>query len=186
MEANHTVTAQQTAENVDCRVSGYKTAMFENPLIAQTHRYVVCQIPARPDRLVFPYVGHSRPQRCRQNDYAATAHQAYHNIEDTLFVNADDLYFTEHRLFDLASDFYKNGGKHLFIDEVHKYQDWSKGMSLRKSKPFQIHQILFFSSCRFCCFKDQNQRMFTGNRFDMGFMNSISHLTIHCFQVTDS
>lgn len=54
----------------------------------------------------------------------------YHDIEDTLFVNADDLYFTEHRLFDFASDFYKNGGKHLFIDEVHKYQDWSKELKM--------------------------------------------------------
>ena len=54
----------------------------------------------------------------------------YHAIEDTLFVNADDLYFTEHRLFDFASDFYKNGGKHLFIDEVHKYQDWSKELKM--------------------------------------------------------
>ncbi len=32
MEANHTVTAQQTAENVDCRVSEYKTTTFENLL----------------------------------------------------------------------------------------------------------------------------------------------------------
>lgn len=54
----------------------------------------------------------------------------YHNVEDTLFVNADDIYFAEHRLFDLASDFYKNGGKHLFIDEVHKYQDWSKELKM--------------------------------------------------------
>lgn len=54
----------------------------------------------------------------------------YHSVEDTLFVNADDIYFAEHRLFDLASDFYKNGGKHLFIDEVHKYQDWSKELKM--------------------------------------------------------
>ena len=50
--------------------------------------------------------------------------------ENTLFVNADDLYFAEHRLFDLASDFYKSGGKHLFIDEVHKYTDWAKELKM--------------------------------------------------------
>lgn len=54
----------------------------------------------------------------------------YHSIDDTLFVNADDIYFAEHKLFDLASTFYKNGGKHLFIDEVHKYQDWSKELKM--------------------------------------------------------
>ena len=53
-----------------------------------------------------------------------------HSVNDTLFVNADDLYFAEHRLFDLASDFYRHGGKHLFIDEVHKYPDWSKELKM--------------------------------------------------------
>lgn len=38
--------------------------------------------------------------------------------------------FAYEKTFDLASDFYKNGGKHLFIDEVHKYQDWSKELKM--------------------------------------------------------
>lgn len=54
----------------------------------------------------------------------------HHSLDDTLFINADDIYFAEHKLFDLASDFYKNGGKHLFIDEVHKYSDWSKELKM--------------------------------------------------------
>ncbi len=54
----------------------------------------------------------------------------YHSLNDTLFINADDLYFAEHKLFDLASTFYKNGGKHLFIDEVHKYPEWSKELKM--------------------------------------------------------
>ncbi len=43
-----------------------------------------------------------------------------------LYVSADDLYFSENRLFDLADDFYKNAGENLFIDEIHKYPDWSR------------------------------------------------------------
>jgi predicted AAA+ superfamily ATPase len=43
-----------------------------------------------------------------------------------LYVSADDMYFSENRLFDLADDFYKNAGEHLFIDEIHKYKDWSR------------------------------------------------------------
>ena len=42
-----------------------------------------------------------------------------------LYVSADDMYFSENRLFDLADDFYKNAGEYLFIDEIHKYTDWS-------------------------------------------------------------
>lgn len=43
-----------------------------------------------------------------------------------LYVSADDMYFGENRLFDLADNFYKNAGEYLFIDEIHKYTDWSQ------------------------------------------------------------
>jgi len=43
-----------------------------------------------------------------------------------LYVSADDMYFSENRLFDLADDFYKSAGEYLFIDEIHKYADWSR------------------------------------------------------------
>lgn len=43
-----------------------------------------------------------------------------------LYVSADDMYFGEYRLFDLADDFYKSAGEYLFIDEIHKYSDWSR------------------------------------------------------------
>ena len=43
-----------------------------------------------------------------------------------LYVSADDMYFGENRLFDLADDFYKDAGEYLFIDEIHKYTDWSR------------------------------------------------------------
>ncbi|NTW26180.1 MAG: AAA family ATPase [Lentimicrobium sp.] len=47
------------------------------------------------------------------------------NGTDLLYVSADDIYFSNHRLTDVADEFYKNGGKRLFIDEIHKYRDWS-------------------------------------------------------------
>ena len=50
----------------------------------------------------------------------------YNALEDTLFVYADNIYFTQHTLFDLAFEFYKNGGRHLYIDEIHKYKNWSQ------------------------------------------------------------
>ena len=45
--------------------------------------------------------------------------------ENTLYVTADDFYFSQHRLFDLALAFYQQGGKRLLIDEIHKYHGWS-------------------------------------------------------------
>lgn len=47
------------------------------------------------------------------------------DLNDTLYVSADYLYFASHTLVDLADRFYKMGGKHLFIDEIHKYEGWS-------------------------------------------------------------
>lgn len=43
-----------------------------------------------------------------------------------LYVSLDDIWFSEHRLVDLADTFVKHGGRHLFLDEVHKYPDWSR------------------------------------------------------------
>ncbi len=43
-----------------------------------------------------------------------------------LYVSADDMYFSENRLLDLADIFYKNAGEYLFIDEIHKYTNWSR------------------------------------------------------------
>lgn len=57
--------------------------------------------------------------------------QKAHSTEEALYVQADDFYFTTHRLFDLAYDFFAQGGKFLFIDEIHKYKNWS----------FEIKQI---------------------------------------------
>ena len=50
----------------------------------------------------------------------------YDSIDETLFVTADDLYFAEHKIFDLAMEFYQHGGKKLYIDEIHKYNGWSR------------------------------------------------------------
>ena len=47
-------------------------------------------------------------------------------IDKTLYISADDLYFSDHSLFDLARQFHQLGGEHLFIDEIHKYANWSQ------------------------------------------------------------
>jgi predicted AAA+ superfamily ATPase len=42
-----------------------------------------------------------------------------------LYVSLDNIWFAHNRLLGLVDDFVKRGGKHLFLDEVHKYPDWS-------------------------------------------------------------
>lgn len=43
----------------------------------------------------------------------------------SLYVVADDFYFTTHRIEDFARSFMLQGGKNLYIDEIHKYKGWS-------------------------------------------------------------
>lgn len=43
-----------------------------------------------------------------------------------LYASLDSAYFTQHTLIDFAEDFYKKGGERLFLDEVHKYDNWSR------------------------------------------------------------
>lgn len=52
------------------------------------------------------------------------------DTKETLYVTAEDFYFADNRLIDLADNFVKQGGKYLFIDEIHKYKDWSKELKL--------------------------------------------------------
>ena len=47
-------------------------------------------------------------------------------VADTLYVSADHMYFATNSLVDLADRFVKMNGKHIFIDEIHKYAGWSR------------------------------------------------------------
>jgi len=46
--------------------------------------------------------------------------------KEVLYVSLDNIWFSRNRLIDLATEFDKMGGKYLFIDEVHKYDNWSQ------------------------------------------------------------
>jgi Predicted ATPase (AAA+ superfamily) len=48
------------------------------------------------------------------------------NAGEALYCVMDSMYFTNHTLLEVAERFHLMGGKHLFLDEVHKYPTWSK------------------------------------------------------------
>jgi uncharacterized protein len=52
------------------------------------------------------------------------------DIAQSLYVTTEDFYFATHTLTELANSFVKNGGKNLFIDEIHKYPHWSRELKL--------------------------------------------------------
>ena len=52
--------------------------------------------------------------------------QAMLQDNTALYVSLDDIWFSEHKLHELIDSFVKRGGTHLFLDEVHKYPNWSQ------------------------------------------------------------
>ena len=52
--------------------------------------------------------------------------QLAQKLQQTLYVSLDAIWFTNNSLTDLADAFVKQGGEYLFLDEVHKYPNWSQ------------------------------------------------------------
>ncbi len=46
--------------------------------------------------------------------------------DEVIYANLDDLYFSKNTLVSFADEFVKKGGKYLFLDEIHKYKNWSQ------------------------------------------------------------
>jgi hypothetical protein len=68
------------------------------------------------------------------------------NTAETLYVTAEDFYFADNRLIDLADAFVKRGGKYLFIDEIHKHKDWAKELKLIYDYHPELHVVFTGSS----------------------------------------
>lgn len=50
--------------------------------------------------------------------------------KESLYISADNTFFAGNTLYDIATKFVQQGGRVLYIDEVHKYQDWSKEVKM--------------------------------------------------------
>lgn len=49
----------------------------------------------------------------------------HHEEQKMFYASADNVYFASHSLIEMADEFVHEGGEHLFIDEIHKYANWS-------------------------------------------------------------
>lgn len=68
------------------------------------------------------------------------------DVQETLYVSAESVYFTGHTLFDTAMAFSNYGGRHLFIDEVHKYKGWATELKMIYDNLPQLHVVFTGSS----------------------------------------
>lgn len=53
-----------------------------------------------------------------------------HSEDSSLYISADNTYFSANTLYDTATAFYRNNGKTIYIDEVHKYSGWSSEVKM--------------------------------------------------------
>lgn len=67
------------------------------------------------------------------------------DLNKTLYVSLDHIYFFEKKLYYLAKEFSDNGGTHLLLDEVHKYPNWSREIKLIYDN-FPSLNVIFTSS----------------------------------------
>ncbi len=65
--------------------------------------------------------------------------------EEAIYLALDDIYFAENSLLEFAEEFEKEGGRFLFLDEVHKYKDWSRDLKLIYDH-HQSLRVIFTSS----------------------------------------
>lgn len=71
---------------------------------------------------------HKRLKRNWKNNAIPAAYKKTfsNNLSKVLYVSLDNIYFSNNTLVELAEKFVSHGGTHLFLDEVHKYENWSK------------------------------------------------------------
>ncbi len=62
-----------------------------------------------------------------------------------LYINLNNLYFTDHSLIDFATAFYEKGGRTLLIDQIFKYPGWSEALRACYDALPELH-IIFTGS----------------------------------------
>ncbi|MFH2096917.1 MAG: AAA family ATPase [Bacteroidota bacterium] len=64
--------------------------------------------------------------------------------KNALYISLDDIYFANNKFVYYSEEFARNGGEWLFVDEVHKYKNWSQELkSIYDSIP---HMNVVFTS----------------------------------------
>lgn len=66
--------------------------------------------------------------------------------KEVLYADVSHLYFSSHTILDLADEFYKKGGKYLFLDEIHRYAGWANEIKQAYDTYADLHIVFTGSS----------------------------------------
>ena len=85
------------------------------------HRYMFDQISW--DSRMFGLVG---PRGVGKSTMILQYIKEHRDSRRILYIGADHLYFSSHTLVETVDEFVKESGEQIFIDEIHKYENWSR------------------------------------------------------------
>lgn len=129
----------------------------------QTHKYLIEHVntPIRrmlmdeinwDDRLIAIKGGRGVG---KTNFLLSYAKERFGSRRDCLYINFNNLYFTEHSLVDFAGEFVANGGHTLLIDQTFKYDGWSRELRECYDRYPKLH--LVFSASPVMRLRDENE-----------------------------
>ncbi len=130
---------------------------IHNSLLAETGKHIKRELSEKIDwshRLIAVKGARAVGKTAFLLDYARKS-----CLEDKtcLYVNMNNLFFTQRGLADFADEFYKKGGRLLLLDQIHKYPNWDKDLKYcYENYPelkivFTISSILQVKSNGFIC-----------------------------------
>lgn len=99
----------------------------------QIHREVMSTMESQVKRYVYDKINWSAQATCILGDRGVGKTtlmcqrllEEYKSVERALYISADNIHVTALGLFKIAQDYFSDGGEGLFIDEIHKYPNWS-------------------------------------------------------------
>lgn len=104
-----------------------------------------------------------------------------------LYVTADHTWFYNHSLLETATDWYKLGGRFLYIDEVHKYPQWSRELKNMYDGLPEM-RVVFSASSALDIYRgeaDLSRRVITYNLPGLSFREYLSFVAGYKFDSID-
>lgn len=105
-------------------------------------------------------------------------------INEVLYISLDNLYFNNNNLLALIDQFVKRGGNYLFIDEVHRYPNWSQELK-NAYDDYPELRIVFTGSSMLEILNaraDLSRRAIVYTMGGLSFREYLSLKNIHTFQ----
>ena len=105
---------------MDLSLTAYMEGVLQQTVSA-FHRYMYSQVSWQTR--MFGFVG---PRGVGKSTMILQYIKEHRDSHKMFYASADHLYFSSHTLVELVDEFAKEGGEQIFIDEIHKYENWSR------------------------------------------------------------